>query len=68
MPLFATYPGTTLFVWALLFMVMTLLWCAAAALLVSRPGLRETIDPFGRRALPWGLIAIGAWIIAKAWA
>lgn len=66
-PLFAIYPGSTLAVWALVFIVMTLLWCAVAVLMVSQPHLRATIDRFGRRALPWGLIAIGAWIVSRAW-
>jgi len=63
-PLFATQPGVT---WPLIiavFAVLTAVWCVAALALVAHPAVGPRLRRYGRRWLPWVLIALGLFIIA----
>ncbi len=48
---------------ALVFPAMTGLLCAAAFAVVRNPVLGERLPRWGRRALPWVLIALGLVIL-----
>lgn len=62
-PLFAGYdPGQKLFS-VLLFMVMTVIWCALAALMAAQPQLKEVLQKYKRLLVPLVLFALGMYIL-----
>jgi cadmium resistance protein CadD (predicted permease) len=64
-PLFATDPGAIV-TYALIFAVMTGIWCALGYLLVNNKILGGTIRRYGHIALPFVLIALGVHILSGA--
>ena len=62
-PVFATRALADVLIIGAVFAVMTALWCYAASRLVFHPGWGHAIRRHGRRAVPWVLIALGAWIL-----
>jgi cadmium resistance protein CadD (predicted permease) len=63
-PLFATQPGVAWPLIVAVFAVLTAVWCAAAVGLVAHPAVGPRLRRYGRRWLPWVLIALGLFIIA----
>lgn len=62
-PLFAGYDMGQKLLCILLFMVMTVVWCALAALLSSQPQLKGILQKYRRVLVPAVLIALGAYIL-----
>jgi cadmium resistance protein CadD (predicted permease) len=65
-PLFAISSAYAIAIWALVFVVMTALWCYAAGRLVRHPAWGAAIERYGVRIVPWVLIALGVWILFRA--
>lgn len=64
-PTFATSSTVALVVWGGVFVVMTALWCWAAAALVRHPRWREPLGRLAARIVPWVLIALGISILLR---
>ena len=64
-PLFSSTPRN-LAVYALVFAAMTAVWCLGGYYLVENPIIGKRFARFGRVALPFVLIALGAWILSDA--
>lgn len=64
-PLFATSAAAAIALWALLFMVMTALWCLIAHTLVTHPTWGASLRAHGPRVVPWVLIGLGVWILFR---
>lgn len=64
-PLFSSAPRL-IAVYAAVFAVMTLLWCALGYGLVNNRLLGDRIRRYGRIALPFVLIGLGLWILSSA--
>lgn len=64
-PLFAKTPAAVP-AYALLFAVMTGIWCVLGYLLVNNPLVGKSIRRYGHALLPFVLIALGAYILAGA--
>jgi len=64
-PMFATSTTADLTVSITVFAAMTALWCAAAHFLVRHPTLGAPIRHWGRRVLPFVLVALGVYILGK---
>jgi cadmium resistance protein CadD (predicted permease) len=64
-PLFASAPGSIPF-YAVIFAVMTALWCSLAYLLVNNRLVGERVRHYGHLALPFVLIALGLYILSGA--
>jgi cadmium resistance protein CadD (predicted permease) len=62
-PLFATRRPWEIGMLSVVFLVMTGLWCGAARSLIRHPTLGRPIRTYGRRVLPWVLVALGAYIL-----
>ncbi len=65
-PLFATRPGVDVAVIGVVFAVMTLLWVGAAFWLTTHRTLGAPIRRYGRRVVPFVLVALGAYIVWAA--
>ena len=63
-PLFASQPGA-LPVFAVVFAIGTAVWCWLAHFLVTHGRVGEAIRKHARVALPFVLIALGAWILYR---
>lgn len=64
-PMFARTP-TAIPVYAAVFAVLTGLWCVIGRTLVSSPVFGRSLRIYGRRLLPFVLIALGIWVLAGA--
>lgn len=64
-PIFARDPEA-IPVYAVAFMVLTAVWCAAGNLLVRSPGIGTHLRQYGHVLLPIVLVALGLWILAGA--
>jgi len=62
-PLFAGYDMGQKLLCLLMFMVMTVVWCALAALLSSQPQLKGILQKYRRVLVPAVLIALGVYIL-----
>jgi len=65
-PLFAAAPGQAIAVYGAVFALLTAVLCYAALELVSHPTAGAPIRRYGRRVMPYVLIALGVWILAGA--
>ena len=65
-PLFATQAGWRMAVTCIVFGLMTLLWCVAAAWRVNHPAFGKVIRRYGHRLLPFVLVGLGAMILYEA--
>jgi len=61
-PVFAHQPSA-IPIDAIVFAVMTAVWCLAAWVLTSQQAVQSRLQRYGRRILPWVLIVIGAHIL-----
>ncbi len=66
-PAFAAYTGAQLVVTAVVFVVMTALWCVAAAKLAEVPIVGEKIKKYKRIIVPVVFVALGVVIFAEAY-
>jgi len=64
-PVFATHDGHAIALWAAVFVTMTALLCLMAAGLVGHRAWRGPVEAFAARFVPWGLIALGLWILSR---
>ena len=62
-PLFAGYDLMQKMLCVLLFMVMTVIWCAAAALVSTLPQLKDILRKYRRILVPAVLILLGLYIL-----
>lgn len=62
-PLFASAPES-ITLYAVVFTVMTGLWCAMGYLLVNNRAIGDHVRRYGQVALPFVLIALGLWILS----
>jgi cadmium resistance protein CadD (predicted permease) len=65
-PTFAVHTGSAIAVFALVFLVMTGLWCLFANGLVNQPTLGAPIRRYGHVVMPFVLIGIGTLIMFEA--
>jgi cadmium resistance protein CadD (predicted permease) len=65
-PSFATRSAREIIVIALIFAVMTALWCFVAHAIVSHPKLGSPIRRYGHRVTPVVLVALGVLILCQA--
>ena len=63
-PLFATSSVAEIAVMGAVFAAMTGLWCATARWLTRHPAAELPVRRWAPRAVPWVLIALGAWILS----
>jgi len=63
-PLFAAAPGHAVAVYGAVFAVLTAALCYGALRLVAHPAAGAPIRRYGRRVMPYVLIALGVWILA----
>jgi cadmium resistance protein CadD (predicted permease) len=64
-PLFATLSGPRIAVFAVVFAVMTALWCDLARRLVMHPSWGAPLHRLSARLLPAVLIGLGVWILVE---
>lgn len=64
-PLFATGSAWMIGAFGAVFAVMTALWCCAAWWLLRHPAAAAPVRRYGPRAVPWALIGVGLWILAR---
>lgn len=63
-PLFAAAPAHAVALYGAVFAVLTAALCYGALKLVSHPAAGAPIRRYGRRVMPYVLIALGVWILA----
>ena len=63
-PVFAQSAGTDIALYGAVFAVLTGVLCYAAWRLVGHPAWGAPIRRYGRRIMPFVLIALGIWILA----
>ena len=63
-PLFAAAPVQAIAVYGAVFALLTAALCYGALKLVSHPAAGAPIRRYGRRVMPYVLIALGVWILA----
>ena len=63
-PLFAAAPAKAIAVYGAVFAVLTAALCYGALKLVAHPAAGAPIRRYGRRVMPYVLIALGIWILA----
>lgn len=54
-------------VYAIIFAVLTALWCWIGYLLVNNRWIGEPLRRYGHRVLPFVLIGLGLYILSGAW-
>jgi cadmium resistance protein CadD (predicted permease) len=64
-PVFAKQPSA-IPAYAVLFAMMTGVWCALGYFVVNNPVIGRHVRRYGRLALPWVLMALGVYILADA--
>jgi cadmium resistance protein CadD (predicted permease) len=64
-PLFSSTPHAVP-VYAVVFAVMTGVWCALGFYLVNNAWIGKHVRRYGRIALPFVLIGLGLWILSHA--
>jgi cadmium resistance protein CadD (predicted permease) len=64
-PLFSIHTLAEVSLFVALFLVMTALWCCAGYALVKNPLLSRPLQHWGDIALPYVMIALGAYILVK---
>ena len=66
-PLFAKYNSANTIIWlTLVFLTMTAIWCMVAYYLVNHPLVASKIRHIGHIVLPFVLIGLGIYILAKS--
>ena len=65
-PLFATTAPAGRWIMICVFALLTGVWCGAAYVIARRIRTREGLQAWGRRALPFVLIALGGYILWRA--
>jgi cadmium resistance protein CadD (predicted permease) len=64
-PLFSIHTVGEIALFVALFLVMTALWCCAGYALVKNPLVSAPLQRWGHLALPYVMIALGAYILVK---
>ena len=65
-PLFAHDSGAVPF-YAVLFMVLSAVWCSAGFVLTRNPWVGARLSAAGAAVLPFVLIGVGAWVLSGLW-
>ena len=63
-PLFASAPGQAVAIYGVVFAALTGALCYGALKLVAHPAAGAPVRRYGRRIMPYVLIALGVWILA----
>jgi cadmium resistance protein CadD (predicted permease) len=64
-PLFGRQSSVSILVICVIFALMTAIWCVGAFLMLAHPAVSAPIRRYGRPALPFVLMGIGVYILAK---